>query len=308
MDLALIPSALELPSNYITVMGSKMHYFEIGEGRPVLFFHGNPVWSYIWRNVLPNVEYTGRCIAFDLIGMGRSDKPAIDYTFNDHSKYVDAFIDMMKLKDLILVLHDWGISLGLYYAMKYPKNVKAIAIVANGVNGLIEGVLKPLSNWNEIDPQVAQMLLSFRTPKLGWRLVAEQNMFINLVLPHGAKRGIGPEQISFYNEPYKTPEDRKALWAWPQQIPVSGNPPETEKAINEVNKFLQETKIPKLFIHGQATPEQGGLPMVKWFMEHVKNIEFRSVGPVGHYLQEDEPEAIGTELAKWIKSLNAKED
>ncbi len=308
MKKDIVPSELTLRSNYVNVLGSKMHYFELGEGRPVVFFHGNPVWSYLWRNILPNVENTGRCIAFDLIGMGRSDKPDIDYTFADHSRYIEAFFDTMALRDVILVLHDWGISLGLFYAMHHPKNVKAIVVTANGINGLIEGVLAPLSSWDEIDPQVAQLLKSFRTKDLGWKLVAEQNMFIDQVLPGGALRGISPEQIVYYNEPYKTPEDRKAVWAWPQQIPVAGNPPDTEKAIIEVNKFLRETKVPKLFIHGKATPEQGGLPMVKWFMENVKNIEFRSVGPVGHYLQEDKPEEIGTELAKWIKGLNSRED
>jgi haloalkane dehalogenase len=283
-----------------------MHYFELGEGRPVIFFHGNPVWSYLWRNVLPLVENAGRCIAFDLIGMGRSGKPDIDYSFLDHSRYIEAFIENLGLKDVILVLHDWGMALGMYYTMHRPKNVTAIAYTANGMNGLIEGVLSPLKGWNEIDKQVGDMLQSFRTPELGWKLVAEQNMFIDQVLLHGALRGIGPEQIAYYNEPYKTPQDRKAVWAWPQQIPVAGDPAENTKAIAEVNKFLQETTIPKLFIHGQASQENNGLPMVKWFMEHVKNIEFRSVGPVGHYLQEDNPEGIGVELAKWIKGLNHK--
>ncbi len=306
MSQEFIPSALTLSSNYAEVNGSRMHYFELGEGQPILFFHGNPVWSYLWRNVLPQTEYAGRCIAFDLIGMGRSDKPDINYSFLDHVTFNEGFIDAMELKDIILVVHDWGMALGLYYAMQHPENIKAIAFVANGVNGLIEGVLSPLSSWKEIDSQVAQMLKSFRAPGLGWQLVAEQNMFINQVLPNGALRGLGPEEIAYYNEPYKNPMDRKAVWAWPQQIPVDGIPAENVKAISEVNTFLQETRIPKLFIHGQASRDQNGLPMVKWFMENVKNIEFRSVGPVGHYLQEDKPEEIGIELAKWIRGLNHK--
>ena len=304
MESGNVSSELTLESNYVDVLGSRMHFFELGEGQPVIFFHGNPVWSYLWRNVLPQAEYAGRCIAFDLIGMGRSGKPDIEYTFLDHSRYIEKFIENLGLEHVILVLHDWGMALGMYYAMKHPKNVKAIAFTANGVNGLIEGVLAPLRSWSEINKQTSEMLQSFRTPELGWKLVAEQNMFIDQVLPHGALRGIGPEQIAYYNEPYKTPEDRKAVWAWPQQIPVAGIPPENEQAITEVNKFLQETTVPKLFIHGQPSQEGEGLPMVKWFMENVKNIEFRSVGPVGHYLQEDQPEEIGVELAKWIKGLN----
>jgi haloalkane dehalogenase len=169
---------------------------------------------------------------------------------------------------------------------------------------LIEGVLEPIANWKEIDQQVADMLQSFRTPGLGWQLVAEQNVFINQALPSGAARGIGAGQLAYYNEPYKTPEDRKAIWAWPQQIPVGGDPPDMEKIISEVNQFIRQTKIPKLFIHGNPDGVNRGIPMVKWFMENVKNIEFRSVGNVGHYLQEDCPEAIGLELAQWIRRLN----
>lgn len=299
-----VPTELTLTSRFAEVLGSRMHYFELGEDQPVLFFHGNPVWSYIWRNIMPMVENSGRCIAFDLIGMGRSDKPGIEYTFHDHARYVEGFIETLGLKDLILVLHDWGIALGLEYALRHPANVKAIAIIANGTRGLVEGVLAPLTKWNELDPQSAEMLRSFRDPARGWKLLAEENIFIDELLPQGAVRGIGPEQIAFYNAPYKSPEERRAIWAWPQQIPVEGKPPHMENVISEVNRFIRETRMPKLFIHGEPDGIGRGIPMVKWFMENVKNIEFRSVGHVGHYLQEDCPETIGSELNQWIKKLN----
>ncbi len=304
-NVEVVSSRLTLQSKFAEVLGSRMHYFEVGEDQPVLFFHGNPVWSYIWRNIIPHVENSGRCIAFDMIGMGRSDKPNIDYTFQDHARYIEGFIEKLELKDPVLVMHDCGIVAGIHYAMHHPDNVKALAIVSNGNRGLIEGMLSPLDGWDDVDPEVAEYFRPFRESADSWKLVTEQNVFINEALPKGILRGIGPEQLAYYNEPYHTSNDRKAIWAWLQQFPIGGNPPETVDAVTRVNHFIRQTKIPKLFIHGEPDGIKKGIPMVKWFIEFVKNIEFRSVGQVGYFLQEDCPEAIGTELDQWIRRLNS---
>ncbi len=136
-------------SNYIEVHGSSIHYVEEGAGQPILFLHGNPTSSYLWRNIIPHVASLGRCIAPDLIGMGRSDKPDIDYRFVDHANYVEEFIEKMDLQDITLVVHDWGSALGFHYAMRHESNVRGLAFM--------EAILAPVPSW-EMRPGFMQPL------------------------------------------------------------------------------------------------------------------------------------------------------
>src|SRR5713226_6390445 len=126
-------------SNYIEVHGSKLHYIDEGSGDPILFLHGNPTSSYLWRNIIPYLTPLGRCIALDLIGMGKSDKPDIEYQFFDHVKYVDGFIEKIGLRNITLVIHDWGSALGFHYAMRHESNVRGIAFM--------EAIVMPVPSW-----------------------------------------------------------------------------------------------------------------------------------------------------------------
>ena len=145
---------------YVEVAGSRMHYVEQGSGDPILFLHGNPTSSYLWRNIIPHVTSLGRAIAPDLIGMGKSDKPNLDYSFFDHSRYIDGFIEALGLKNITFVIHDWGSALGFYYAMRHPENVKGLAFM--------EAIIAPVPSWDAFPAQVRELFQSFRTPGVGW--------------------------------------------------------------------------------------------------------------------------------------------
>ena len=160
---------------YADVLGSRMYYVDEGEGKPVLFLHGNPTSSYLWRNVIPHVTGVGRCIAPDLIGMGRSDKPDLDYRFVDHARYLDAFIEALELEDVTLVVHDWGSGLGFHYAHRNEGNVRGLAFM--------EAILAPVPSWDAFPDGAREMFRAFRTPEVGWDLICKQNVFVEQAIP-----------------------------------------------------------------------------------------------------------------------------
>src|SRR3989304_1037700 len=162
-------------SKYIEIQGSKIHYVEEGAGDPILFLHGNPTSSYLWWNIIPYLTPYGHTIAMDLIGMGKSDKPDIEYRFFDHVKYVEGFIEKMGLRNVTLVIHDWGGALGFYYAMRHENNVKGLAFM--------EAILMPVPTWDEFPADFRQVFQAFRTPQVGWDMIVNQNMFVEKVLP-----------------------------------------------------------------------------------------------------------------------------
>ena len=164
----------ELASSFAEVEASRMHHIEVGSGRPILFLHGNPTSSYLWRNILPRVSQEGRCIALDLIGMGRSEKPDIEYRFVDHARYLEGFVEALGLSDLILVLHDWGVALGLDYACRHASKVRAVA--------MMEGLYRPVS-WDEQTWLNRWMFRRLRHPVKGHKMIVDRNFFIEKVLP-----------------------------------------------------------------------------------------------------------------------------
>ena len=180
-----ISAAFPFESEYVDVLGSRMHYVEEGDGDPILFLHGNPTSSYLWRNVIPHVSPIGRCIAPDLIGMVKSDKPDLDYGFFDHFRYVDAFIEALGLRDITLVIHDWGSALGFHYARRHESNVKGIAFM--------EAIVWPVT-WDEWPEQARQMFKAFRTPGVGEQMIMEQSMFVEAVLPGAVLRNSRPRR------------------------------------------------------------------------------------------------------------------
>ena len=182
-----ISAAFPFESKFVEVHGSKMHYVEEGAGDPVLFLHGNPTSSYLWRNVIPHVSPLARCIALDLIGMGKSDKPDIEYRFVDHSKYVEGFIEALGLRNITFVIHDWGSALGFHYARRHEDNVKGLAFM--------EAIVRPLT-WDEFPEQARQMFQGFRTPEVGENMLINQNMFVEAVLPGAMVRKLTEEEMN----------------------------------------------------------------------------------------------------------------
>ena len=282
-------------SNYLNVHGSKMHYVDEGTGDPILFLHGNPTSSYLWRNIIPYLTSLGRCIAPDLIGMGKSDKPDIEYRFFDHAKYLEGLIEKLDLKNITLVIHDWGSGLGFHYAMRHENNIKAIAFM--------EAILAPVSDWGIFPEGAEEIFKGFRTPEVGWDMIVNKHMFIEQMLPGSIVRKLTEEEMNQYREPYTEPASRKPLWRWPNEIPIAGEPADVAEAVATYNQKLLQSDLPKLLFY--ATP--GALiqaPLVGWCKTKLKNLNVVDIGKGLHFIQEDNPHLIGSELAKWYSSLD----
>ena len=236
----------------------------------------------------------GRCIAPDLIGMGKSDKPEIEYRFFDHVKYVEGFIEQMGLKNITLVIHDWGSALGFHYAMRHESTIKGIAFM--------EAFLMPIPRWEMFGPKdIRELFQAFRTPEVGWDMIVNQNVFIE-GMQRAVVRRLTEEEMNHYREPFKDPASRKPVWRWPNEIPIEGKPPDVTEIVKTYNKKLQQSELPKLLFY--AT--QGIListPMVEWCQKNLKNLKLINIGPGIHYIQEDNPHLIGSELANWYRSL-----
>lgn len=279
--------------NYIEVLGSRMHYIDEGQGDPIVFLHGNPTSSYLWRNIIPYLTPHARCIAPDLIGMGRSDKPDIGYRIVDHIRYMDAFIKGLGLKDITFVLHDWGSSLGFDHAMRNDANIKGLAFM--------ESILRTYT-WADFPPDFKMGFRLFRAPVIGWLMICGMNAFIKKVLPSAIVRKLSEQEMAFYGEPFKIIKDRKPVWVFPNEIPIDGHPADVVAIVEAYSKWLTASDIPKLFFYAHP----GGLISsegVKWCRDNLKNLEAVDIGEGIHYLQEDNPHLIGEELAKWYKGL-----
>lgn len=285
----------DLNASYIEVNSRLIHYIDQGSGNPILFLHGNPTYSYIWRNIIPPLSKHTRCIAPDMIGMGDSEKPDINYDFNEHYNYIDSFINKLELKEITLVLHDWGSAIGFLYARNNPGKIKAIAFM--------EAIIKPW-NWKDLqwDHRLGFRLL--RTPLLGEIMVYGLNAFITFFLPQLVYRKLKKEEMQAYKAPFRKISTRKPMLQWPRQIPINGKPEKTYKIVREYNHFLQNTNIPKLLIYSLP----GAILRktdVNWCKKHLKNLESYYTGKGYHFLQEDHPEKIAETLkAWWIKNKN----
>ena len=191
MAAKAISADFPFESKYVEIHGSKIHYIDEGSGDPILFLHGNPTSSYLWRNIIPYLVPHGRCIAPDLIGMGKSDKPDLGYRFFDHSEYVEGFIDKLDLSNITLVIHDWGSALGFHYASRHESNVKGLAFM--------EAILATMPRWDGFPPDVRTMFEGFRTPEVGWDMIVNQNIFVEQVLPGGIVRKLTDEEMEMFS-------------------------------------------------------------------------------------------------------------
>jgi haloalkane dehalogenase len=282
-------------SRYLEVLDAKMHYVEQGEGDPILLLHGNPTSSYLWRNIIPHLSSHGHVIAVDLIGMGKSDKPDIGYTFMDHSRYLEAFIDKMRLKNVTLVMHDWGSGLGFHYAMRHQDNVKGLAFM--------EALVRPM-RWSDAGPLDRFIFRRLRDPKKGETMIVENNFFLKWFMPMATGRRLSAAEKAYYGQPYLDKSARKPVRVWPTQIPIDGEPPEMYQIVSAYRAALEQSSIPKLLLWGKPgliIKEQD----VQQLQSALPNIEVVYVGKGKHYLPEDQPENIGNALATWYQRLPA---
>jgi haloalkane dehalogenase len=289
------PIAAEFPfeAHFVEVHGARMHYVDEGSGDPVLFLHGNPTSSYLWRNIIPHLTDRARCIAPDLIGMGQSDKPDIAYRFFDHYKYLVGFIEALDLRNITLVIHDWGSGLGFHYAAKHPDNIKGIAFM--------EAICRPFS-WATLHPQYKLMFRLMRLDGIGWLLVSALNLFVNQLLPGAVARKLTAVEMQHYRAPYPTVRSRRPVRQWPREVPIDGKPVDVAAAVETYSQWLQETDLPKILFHAQpaAIISADG---VAWLKAHLSNLTTVDIGPGIHFIQEDNPHLIGTELAAWVAGL-----
>ncbi len=292
----MISAEFNYEPHYCEVLGSRMHYIDEGSGDPIVLLHGNPTWSYLWRNIIPYLREKGRVIAPDLIGMGRSDKPDIEYRFVDHVNYLETLISTLDLQHITLVIHDWGSVLGFHYAMRHETNIKGIAFM--------EANILPRYSWDEFDEQTRETFRRLRTPDIGWDLAVNQNLFIEQLLPGATKRQLSEAEMNYYREPFIDPASRKPLWRWPNELPIAGEPPDVFAAVEAYNRGLQQSNLPKLLLY--VTP--GAVitaPVVEWCRNHLTNLQTVYLGEGIHFIQEDYPEQIGKAVAEWLPMLEA---
>ena len=222
------------------VLDSTMYYEDQGDGGPVVLLHGNPTSSYLWRNVIPELTGQARCLAPDLIGMGRSGKPDIAYRFADHARYLDAWFDALEIDGVTLVGHDWGGALGFDWASRHPARVRGLAFM--------ETIVHPLT-WDDWPPWARDMFQALRRAGEGEELILDRNLFVESVLPHSVKRTLSGEELDVYRAPFTERAYRRPTLAWPREIPIDGTPADVVKRVEAYDTWLAcSTEVPKLLL------------------------------------------------------------
>jgi haloalkane dehalogenase len=279
-----------LPRRRVKVLDTEISYVDVGKGEPVVFLHGNPTWSYQWRNIIPYISPIRRCLAPDLVGMGWSGKsPTKAYRFVDHARYMDAWFEALQLtKDVTLVLHDWGAAIGFYRARRHPEQIKAIAYY--------EAVAHS-RRWDDFPAGRDRQFRVLRSPE-GERLVLDENMFVEIVLPRGILRKLTDDEMEAYRAPYRDRARRLPTLIWPRELPIDGAPEDVVAIVDENARWLAASDgLPKLFIRGDPGSIQTGrlLELVRSFPNQ------HEVAVKGlHHLQDDSPNEIGEALRTFV--------
>lgn len=282
---------------FATIRGLKMAYIDEGEGDPIVFLHGNPTSSYLWRNVMPHLEGKGRLIAPDLIGMGDSEKlpdsGPDSYTFADHRAFLKDLLEYLGVKNNVtLVIHDWGSALGFDWANSNRNAVKGIAYM--------EAIVQPVANWDAWPENARGIFQSFRSDA-GEELVLEKNIFVERVLPSSIIRELEEEELREYIRPFRRPgEDRRPTLTWPRQIPIGGTPADVAEIVQDYADWLSASDVPKLFIN--AEPGSILIGTARDFCRSWPNQTEVTVKGY-HFIQEDSPDEIGEAVARFTAGL-----
>lgn len=288
-----INASHDFASHRQDVLGASMHYLDEGEGNPILFIHGIPTSSYLWRNVLPYLTPMARCIAVDLIGMGASDKPDIDYTLFDHIEYLTAFIDNLQLDNLTLVMHGWGSVIGFHYAMENPQKIKALAV--------LEGHVRPNVDWSMVSLPVQELAEILSLTDGGHDIIMNSNYYVNKVMPMGVMRRLNDEEMKHYSEPFNTPGGNRPIWQYLQDLPL-GREGRVLELIKNYSDKLCQSALPKLLMY--ALPGfNTTMDTVVWAKESLPHLTLVDIGEALHYAQESNPQAIGEAISAWYSAL-----
>lgn len=276
----------------IQVLDSTMAYREAGdnEAPAVLFLHGNPTSSYIWRNILPLVAPVAHCIAPDLIGFGQSGKPDIDYRFADHVRYLDAFLEEAGITSAFVIAQDWGTALAFHLAARKPDFVRGLAFME---------FIRPMPTWDDFHPSQVETFQKFRTPGIGEKMILEDNVFVEGVLPAATARKLTDEEMEVYRAAFSTPESRRPTWRFPNELPIAGEPADVYSTIEQAHQALAASAYPKLLFVGNP----GALispAFAENFARGLKNCRVVQLNSGLHFLQEDHPDVIGAHVKEWL--------
>ena len=281
------------PRQRINTRGVEISYVDTGQGDPIVFLHGNPTSSYLWRNIIPYTKPLGRCLAPDLMGMGDSGpSPNGEYRFSDHSALLDKWFEDMSLnRNVTLVIHDWGSALGFHWAKRYPERVKGIVYM--------EAIVRPVS-WEEWPDAARQVFQGFRSPA-GEDMVLEKNVFVERVLPGSVLRQLTDKEMEVYRRPFlETGESRRPTLTWPRDIPIDGEPADVVQLVSEYAEWLSRSPIPKLFINAEPGAILSGSQ--REFCRTWPNQKEVTVKG-SHFIQEDSPTEIGQAISEWYGKL-----
>jgi haloalkane dehalogenase len=289
-------STAELPKRFATVHGKQMAYAESGSGDPIVFLHGNPTSSYLWRNIVPHVQDLGRCIVPDLIGMGDSDK--LDearpdtYRFVEHRRYLDGLLEQLGVTECaVLVVHDWGSALGFDWANRHRDAVRGICYM--------EAIVRPVS-WPEWPDAARPVFQGFRSAN-GEAMVLEKNVFVERVLPGSILRKLSDEEMAVYRKPFaEAGEGRRPTLTWPREIPIEGEPADVVAIVQAYADWLKASELPKLFVNAEPGAILTG-PQREFCQTWPNQREVIVKG--SHFIQEDSPHEIGAALRAWLQDL-----
>ncbi len=291
-------SSAEHPKKFVGVNGRQMAYVEMGSGDPIIFQHGNPTSSYLWRNIMPALADIGRCIAVDLIGMGDSDKLESSgpdsYRYVEHRDYLFAAWEQLGINDKVtFVIHDWGSALGFDWARQNEDKVRGIAYM--------EGIVRPVT-WDDW-PESARGIFQALRSASGEAMVLDKNVFVERVLPGSILRKMSAQEMTVYRRPFERPgEDRRPTLTWPRQIPLAGEPEDVAAIVADYAEWLQHCDVPKLFINAEPGAILTGRQ--REFCRNFPNQTEVTV-PGIHFIQEDSPGEIATALREWLGKLMA---
>jgi haloalkane dehalogenase len=292
MPSQTVNSIDHLPRRRVRVLDTEMSAVDIGIGDPIVFLHGNPTSSYLWRNIIPYLKGRGRCLAPDLVGMGQSAKsPKLAYRFVDHARYLDAWFEAMGLtRNVTLVLHDWGSALGFYWAFRHRQRVKAIAYM--------EAILQP-RRWADFPNGRDAMFRAMRSED-GERLVLDENFFIETVLPKSILRQLSEVEMEAYRAPFRERDARLPMLIWPRQLPIEGEPADVVAIVTRYGEWLAQSDMPKLFISAEPGSILVGRGLE--FCRSWRNQREVTVRGI-HFIQEDAPDEIGAALQSFVADL-----
>jgi len=296
--LPTISADFPYESKFVDVLDSKIHYIEQGSGTPIIFLHGMPTSNYIWRNIIPFMSPLGRCIAPDLIGMGKSGKPEIEYTIDDHINYIEKFIETLNLKHIIIIMHGWGSMIGFNYAMQHEKNCRGLVFY--------EAHLRP-SNEENFSLPLQEQISYLEEKGDSFDILMNGAKFIEHVMPQGMIRNLSEKEMNFYQEPFLAKGSGKVLHQYKKELLNNDGKGTMNKIISRYSQKLITSYLPKLMLYSMP----GFITTVAtlmWAKENLLNLEIAEVGEDLHYIQESNPSLMGEIISVWLQGLENNDE